>query len=62
MTLCSAREEPGAEREGTRSPKLVGGSKEVSRQLYCLVVGGLLRLWEGEAVQAEETTPAEPVA
>lgn len=56
-TMGSGREEPGAETAGTRSPKLAGGSKELWRQLWSLVVGGLWALWEGEAVQPEETTP-----
>lgn len=60
--MCSEREEPGAEREGARSPELTGGSKEVWRQLCSQVVGGLLRLWEREALQAVETASAEHVA
>lgn len=54
-TTCSDREGSGAETGGTRSPELVEGSKELWRQLCSLVVGGLLRWWEGEAVQSEET-------
>lgn len=39
-------------------PTLVEDSKGLWRQLCSLVVGGLLRLGEGQAVQSEKTTPA----
>lgn len=60
--MCSEREAAGAEREGARSPELAGGSKGARRQLCSQVAGALLRLWEGEALQAEETASAEHVA
>lgn len=62
MTLSALKEKNQVLRGKEPGAELAGCSEEVSRQLCGFVVGGLLRLGEVEAVQAEETHLPEHMA